>query len=237
MAYIGNNYSSQLSAPATDVFSGNGSTTTFSLTRPVLTNYSVEVVVNNVPQNPNSAFSINASNQIVFTEAPSAGVNNIYVKYNYVIGYQGSLGQGTVETNDLGSITTINSIGENLTLETNGIPGITIDQGQTVIVTGPLYATNGTQLRFGVNGSTKVFIDSSGNLLPNSNNVQNLGSTATAWANIYTNDLHLNNETNVNGNDIDGTTGNWTIQEGQENLYIINNNTGKKYAFMLQEIK
>jgi hypothetical protein len=38
------------------------------------------------------------------------------------------------------------------------------------------------------------------------------------------------------GNDIDGTSGNWTIQEGAENLYIINNNNGKKFKILLEEI-
>jgi hypothetical protein len=47
----------------------------------------------------------------------------------------------------------------------------------------------------------------------------------------------LNNETKENGNDIDGTKGNWTIQEGEENLYIINNKSGKKYKFRLDEIE
>ena len=36
--------------------------------------------------------------------------------------------------------------------------------------------------------------------------------------------------------DIDGTNGTWTIQEGEENLYIINNNNGKKYKIDLTEI-
>jgi hypothetical protein len=38
------------------------------------------------------------------------------------------------------------------------------------------------------------------------------------------------------GNDIDGTNGNWTIQEGAEQLYIINNNNGKKFKIDLTEI-
>jgi hypothetical protein len=38
------------------------------------------------------------------------------------------------------------------------------------------------------------------------------------------------------GNDIDGTNGDWTIQEGEENLYIINNRNGKKYKIKLEEI-
>ena len=38
------------------------------------------------------------------------------------------------------------------------------------------------------------------------------------------------------GNDVDGTTGDWTIQEGDENLFLVNNNTGKKYKFNLTEV-
>ena len=76
-----------------------------------------------------------------------------------------------------------------------------------------------------------------GDVLPNTNNTHNLGSTSLRWANLYTNDLHLSNEGKVGGNEVDGTTGNWTIQEGQEHLYIINNKTGKKFKFSLEEIQ
>jgi hypothetical protein len=75
-----------------------------------------------------------------------------------------------------------------------------------------------------------------GTILPLSNNNYNLGSTGTRWANIYTNDLHLSNEGKEGGNEIDGTTGDWTIQEGQENLYIINHKNGKKFKIDLTEI-
>jgi hypothetical protein len=86
-----------------------------------------------------------------------------------------------------------------------------------------------------VSNSTNITI--AGNVLPTSNNTQDLGSAANAWRNIYTNDLHLSNEGKPEGNDIDGTTGNWTIQEGEEHLYIINNKTGKKFKFSLEEIQ
>ena len=74
-----------------------------------------------------------------------------------------------------------------------------------------------------------------GTIKPTLNNTYDLGDSAVAWRNIYTNDLNLSNETG-GGNDVDGTTGKWTIQEGEENLYIINRKTGKKYKFMLEEI-
>ena len=75
-----------------------------------------------------------------------------------------------------------------------------------------------------------------GSILPLSNNSVNLGSATYAWANVYTNDLHMSNMSKEGGNDIDGTNGNWTIQEGAEDLYIINNNNGKKYKIKLEEI-
>ena len=52
---------------------------------------------------------------------------------------------------------------------------------------------------------------------------------------IYTGDLNLNNESKT-GNDVDGTKGSWTIQEGSEDLFLINRKSGKKYKFKLEEI-
>jgi len=73
--------------------------------------------------------------------------------------------------------------------------------------------------------------------LPNSDNTYDLGTASKRWRNIYTGDLHLSNEGQEEGNSVDGTKGNWTIQEGEEHLYIINNKSGKKYKFALEEIE
>jgi hypothetical protein len=85
-------------------------------------------------------------------------------------------------------------------------------------------------------GNSDGNVRSHTNLLPSANNSYNLGSASLRWANLYTNDLHLSNEGKEGGNEIDGTTGNWTIQEGNENLYIINNKNGKKFKIDLTEI-
>ena len=85
-------------------------------------------------------------------------------------------------------------------------------------------------------GNTDGNVRSHTNLIPSANNSYNLGGTSNRWANIYTNDLHLSNEGKEGGNEIDGTTGDWTIQEGQENLYIINHKNGKKFKIDLTEI-
>ena len=46
---------------------------------------------------------------------------------------------------------------------------------------------------------------------------QDLGSSAARWANIYSADLQLSNEGSAN--DVDGTWGQYTIQEGENDLF------------------
>ena len=74
-----------------------------------------------------------------------------------------------------------------------------------------------------------------GSLIPSTTDTYDLGSASKIWANIYTGDLNLNNEAK-GGNDIDGSTGSWTVQEGSNDLFLINRKSGKKYKFKLEEI-
>ena len=69
---------------------------------------------------------------------------------------------------------------------------------------------------------------------PNANNSYDLGTSSYRWRNIYTNDLHLSNEGHTNS--VDGTWGDWTIQEGESDLFLKNNRSGKKYKFNLTEV-
>ena len=75
-----------------------------------------------------------------------------------------------------------------------------------------------------------------GNVVPDANGTRSLGTNSVRWGDIYTSDLHLSNEAK-GPNEIDGTTGNWTVQEGEDHLYIVNNKSGKKYKFSLEEIE
>jgi len=78
-------------------------------------------------------------------------------------------------------------------------------------------------------------INSSGHTLPGADNTYDLGASGTRWRNIYTADLQMSNEGSQN--DIDGTWGAYTIQEGENDLFLINRRTGKKYKFLLEEVK
>lgn len=64
-------------------FSGNGSTSLFTLNRAVQAVTDIEVIVNNVQQSPfDGSYSIiNNGLGLQFSENPSAGTNNIYVIY------------------------------------------------------------------------------------------------------------------------------------------------------------
>ena len=85
------------------------------------------------------------------------------------------------------------------------------------------------------NAAAQLILETSGNLIPGGDNSQDLGSTSKRWANVYTGDMHLNN-TNTGGNEVDGSEGHWTMQEGSDDLFLINRNTGKKYKFNLTEV-
>ena len=80
MSYVGNTPTQQAFTPAVDYFNGTGSQTAFTLSRPVASVAQVEVIVNNVAQNPGSTYTV-SGNTITFVAAPSAGTNNIYVYY------------------------------------------------------------------------------------------------------------------------------------------------------------
>jgi hypothetical protein len=102
----------------------------------------------------------------------------------------------------------------------NAEANMTFD-GTTLTVTGAITTTGNV---------------TSDHVLPNTTDLYDLGSASLVWRNVYTGDLHLSNEAKEEGNAVDGTKGNWTIQEGAEHLYILNNKSGKKYRFKLEEM-
>ena len=93
--------------------------------------------------------------------------------------------------------------------------------------------TNG-KIEFKVDNVMKLEIDNGGNTIPGADNASNLGSSTKRWKNIYAADMHYSNEGDKNS--IDGTWGSYTIQEGENDLFLLNNRNGKKYKFNLTEV-
>ena len=78
MAYIGQNADGNFTTSVSkDTFSGNGSTTAFTLSEAATTN-TVDVFVENIRQEPTTAYSVDGTT-LTFTAAPVTGTNNIYV--------------------------------------------------------------------------------------------------------------------------------------------------------------
>ena len=73
-----------------------------------------------------------------------------------------------------------------------------------------------------------------GNILPDADNTRDLGASGTRWANVFTADLHFSNKGGQN--DVDQTWGDWTLQEGDDNIFLLNNRNGKKYKMNLTEV-
>jgi hypothetical protein len=79
MSYIGSTPTTQNFIAGTDSFNGNGSATNFTLSRFVNSTNDIQVVVNNVVQYPPN-YSV-SGNTLTISPAPSAGTNNVYVRY------------------------------------------------------------------------------------------------------------------------------------------------------------
>jgi hypothetical protein len=60
---------------------------------------------------------------------------------------------------------------------------------------------------------------------PGFNGTQNLGSASFRWNTLFTSDLSLSNG-----------IGDYTIVEGENDLFLYNNKQNKVYKFMLQEV-
>jgi len=106
-------------------------------------------------------------------------------------------------------------------------------------VTGSLLDSGGNDLLSGsdasaVSDGTTTLTVANSALTPDTTNARDLGSSTLRYRNIYTNDLNLSNEGGQN--DVDGTWGSWTIQEGEDDLYLLNRRNGKKYKFNLTEV-
>jgi len=77
----------------------------------------------------------------------------------------------------------------------------------------------------------------SGHILPGANDTYDLGASSNVFRDIYTGDLHLTNKFKEKGNMVDGTKGNWTLQEGENDIFMINNISGDKFKIKLDKVK
>ena len=107
--------------------------------------------------------------------------------------------------------------------------------GQETMRTDNTLTYNPSLNKLTTNGPIDVSDITCHNILPELNNNYNLGSNTMRFANIFSADLQLSN-VNANPNSVDGTKGDWTLQEGEHDIFMINNITGKKFKINLTEV-
>jgi hypothetical protein len=91
--------------------------------------------------------------------------------------------------------------------------------------------------RYGLGTVTSGGITATGNIVPGANDTYDLGASGNVWRNLYTGDLHLSNEAKTEGNIVDGTKGSWTLQEGKDDIFMVNNISGEKFKINLSKIE
>jgi hypothetical protein len=91
-----------------------------------------------------------------------------------------------------------------------------------IIGTQDTYESNGLIFR---NVSDRMVITTGGNILPGANGTQDLGTSSLRWATVFTSDLSLSNG-----------IGDYTIVEGENDLFLYNNKQNKVYKFVIEEV-
>lgn len=290
MPYIGNPI--YQSAFVTDTFSGNGTTTAFTMSVAPAGTTNVLVAVSGVLQDPSTYGVVGTT--LNFSAAPPSGTGNISVRYlgvpatgvtttayrtvteftatagqttftppSYTVGfidvyrngvmlgsadYTATNGTTIVLANPATAGDLVETISFLVSSVLNAIPNTAGSVGSANIANDvtinfadgsastPSITNNGDTntgiffpaadtIAFSEGGVESMRIDASGNVLPGANGTQNLGSASLRWANLFTSDLHLSNG-----------IGDYTVVEGEEDLFLYNNKSGKTFKFALIEV-
>jgi len=209
LAYIGQNslpfdpFRSAAPVSDADRFSGNASTTTFTLSRAVSFPTDIEVFVENVQQEPIVSYSVSGAS-LTFTEAPPTGTNNVYVVYrNYQTGAQITLPDGSVTYNKLANnirLFTTDNFTSNGTVSTFSLSEQPAD-ANTVLVTIDGIVQRATE-HYGLSGKTITFTST-----PASNSlisIRHLGFRTTTTVTAIPPGTTLSNPVVTNGMSVTG---------------------------------
>ena len=215
MTYIGNNLTIQQYAPQIAYFSGNGSTTAFTLPQAVVSSAQILVFVANVPQNPSSAYTVSGTT-LTFTSAPPSGTNNIWVEYtslqtNTVVPSYGTV--GPLQINSAYSLWNLSGSDINYTAGNVGI-GTSSPSARLTIDTNAANYTDGITIAnrasFGYGSSLNFAnIPSSGGSLTTVSRIQQYYQASNLYGltfSVYNSALNEAMRIDYSGNLLVGTT-------------------------------
>lgn len=221
------------------------------------------VAIGNTTRGSGAFTTLAANNAVTFTLSTDATSSSSggSVTISGGLGVQGKIYAGSIQDTPIGSttansasFTTLNSNSTTIFSDKVGIgSGITTPNDKLQIVGGGINLTDAagssrtfirwqsgstygytglhlinldnSSLVLGTNNSARAYIDVNGHFSPTSNNAYDLGSGSLRWRTIYTTDLELSNG-----------IGDYTVVEGEEDLFLYNNKNGKTYKFMLAEV-
>jgi hypothetical protein len=178
MAYIGNDPSNRFVAPkAASVFSGDGSTTAFTLDHAVGSDEDILVSVDGVIQEPSVAYAVSSGTTLTFTAAPSSNSgNNIFVYYLFrTVGTVSHPSNNALEATSGTFSTTLDVTGATTLSDDLTIPDKIIHDGDTnTTIRFPAADT----VSFETGGSERARVDSNGSILvgTTSNDSADLGA-------------------------------------------------------------
>jgi len=202
MATIGNSLAPYFTATTSDVFSANGTGTDFTLTRSISNLVDIEVLVNNIQQNPfNGAYSVNG-NTLTFSEAPSAGANNVLVSYRQAVIGSSIPTPNTVASSSLQRDLTLGgNTTSNGTMFTQALvptANVTYDIGTSTLRYKDIYLSGSTinlgDVSLSASGNTFTVANSTGGTLPSS-----MGNTTIAGTANVTGDMTIGGNLTVTG--------------------------------------
>ena len=142
-------------------FSGDGSTTAFTLDVAPSSTLDIEVFVGNVRQDPNSAYTLSGTT-LTFTGAPPSGTNNIYVVHQ-------AKAVGTIDLPE-GALVDLNGGSDKLVLDADGDTTISADTDD--------------QIDFKVANADQIKL-TDGVLAPSTDNDIDLGTSSLEFKDAY----------------------------------------------------
>ena len=252
MPYIGPEPNPGQNREVDDISSSfNGSTTAFTLqvasqnVSPGSAN-AIIVSLGGVVQNPGTDYTVAAST-LTFTTAPANGLSFFGLVLGQQIDTEGTADNSITSAMIIDQAVTLAKLphgtgstdGKFLRANNGADPSFETVTSTTINSNADNRVITGSGSANTLNGESGLTYNGSvltvtGNVVPVANNTHDLGTSSVRWRDIFTNDLNLSNE--GSSNDIDGTWGNYTIQEGAEDLFLINRRNGKKFKFVLKEV-
>lgn len=173
----------------------------------------------------------NGATKLIYADGAGAGAQVVDLSSTLVANTLETLNIVDDATPQLGGSLDVN--GQEITSASDGNVVVNPNGTGTIELEAATNVTGDVQ----VTGTTTAV----GNIVPDSDGARDLGADSTRWLNVYadnftTGDMILDNTTRGFTNDVDGTQGRWRIQEGSNDLFIINESNGKQYRFSLEEI-